>query len=260
MQTVMYTSTIFGPIHSRRLGSSLGVNLMPADGKICSFDCLYCEAGFNAQGPGKAGIPAREQVCLLLEDKLRQMKQNGEPLDNITFSGNGEPTLHPDFEGVVDDVLRLRDKYFPDVSISVLCNSTRLSSEAVCRALAKVDNNILKLDSTNPRTVRLLDRPADPAFDIAGVIERIGSFGRNCIVQTMLTRGSHNGEPVDNTTDAEIEGLIEAYKKIRPRSIMLYTVDRPTPELSLVRVPADEMKARAEQIERLTGIPVQVSA
>lgn len=260
MQTVLFHSTIFGPIHSRRLGSSLGINLTPNDGKICSFDCLYCEAGYNAQGPGTTGMAPRAEVARLLEQKLARMKQSGEPLDVITFSGNGEPTLHPDFEGVIDDTIALRDKYFPNVKISVLSNSTRLGSEAVCRALSKVDNNILKLDSAVPETVRLLDRPVDPAFDIDRTIDRIAAFGKNAIVQTMLTRGTHDGRVADNTTDAEIEALIDAYRRIAPGSIMLYTIDRPTPEGSLQRVPADELNAVAKRITDATGIAVQVSA
>lgn len=260
MQTVLFHSTIFGPIHSRRLGSSLGINLTPNDGKICSFDCLYCEAGYNAQGPGTTGMAPRAEVARLLEQKLGRMKQSGEPLDVITFSGNGEPTLHPDFEGVIDDTIALRDKYFPNVKISVLSNSTRLGSEAVCRALSKVDNNILKLDSAVPDTVRLLDRPVDPAFDIERTIDRIAAFGKNAIVQTMLTRGTHDGRVADNTTDAEIEALIDAYRRIAPGSIMLYTIDRPTPEGSLQRVPADELNAVAKRITDATGIAVQVSA
>lgn len=260
MQTVLFHSTIFGPIHSRRLGSSLGINLTPNDGKICSFDCLYCEAGYNAQGPGTTGMAPRAEVARLLEQKLARMKQSGEPLDVITFSGNGEPTLHPDFEGVIDDTIALRDKYFPNVKISVLSNSTRLGNEAVCRALSKVDNNILKLDSAVPETVRLLDRPVDPAFDIDRTIDRIAAFGKNAIVQTMLTRGTHDGRVADNTTDAEIEALIDAYRRIAPGSIMLYTIDRPTPEGSLQRVPADELNAVAKRITDATGIAVQVSA
>lgn len=260
MQTVLFHSTIFGPIHSRRLGSSLGINLTPNDGKICSFDCLYCEAGYNAQGPGTTGMAPRAEVARLLEQKLARMKQSGEPLDVITFSGNGEPTLHPDFEGVIDDTIALRDKYFPNVKISVLSNSTRLGSEAVCRALSKVDNNILKLDSAVPDTVRMLDRPVDPAFDIDRTIDRIAAFGKNAIVQTMLTRGTHDGRVADSTTDAEIEALIDAYRRIAPGSIMLYTIDRPTPEGSLQRVPADELNAVAKRITEATGIAVQVSA
>lgn len=260
MQTVLFHSTIFGPIHSRRLGSSLGINLTPNDGKICSFDCLYCEAGYNAQGPGTTGMAPRAEVARLLEQKLAQLKHSGEPLDVITFSGNGEPTLHPDFEGVIDDTVALRDRYFPNVRISVLSNSTRLGSEAVCRALSKVDNNILKLDSAVPDTVRLLDRPVDPAFDIDRTIDRLAAFGKKAIVQTMLTRGTHDGRVADNTTEAEIEALIDAYRRIAPGSIMLYTIDRPTPEGSLQRVPADELNAVAKRITDATGIAVQVSA
>lgn len=259
MQTVLFHSTIFGPIHSRRLGTSLGINLMPNDGKICSFDCLYCEAGFNAQGPGKSGLPSRSDVSSALEEKLRGMKEGGENLDVITFSGNGEPTLHPDFGGIIDDTTALRDKYFPDVKISVLTNATRILDSDVDAALRKVDNNILKLDSAIPETVQLLDRPA-PGYDLEKIISHLASFGRQGIIQTMITRGSHNGVAIDNSTDAEIDALIAAYRRIGPGEIMIYTVDRPTPEKSLCHVSREELEAIAERIRRETGIPVQVSA
>ncbi len=259
MQRVLFHSTIFGPIHSRRLGSSLGINLMPNDGKICSFDCLYCEAGFNAQGAGTTGIAPREKVRAELECKLADMHSKGEPLDVITFSGNGEPTLHPDFEGVIDDTIALRDKYYPKVKISVLTNSTRLADKDVANALRKVDNNIMKLDSAIAETVALLDRPT-PGYDLQKTIERIASFGTAGIVQTMITRGSHHGITIDNSTKREIDALIEAYKIIRPGEIMIYTIDRPTPEVSLKRVSRDELEAIADRIRRETGIKVQVSA
>lgn len=259
MQTVLFHSTVFGPIHSRRLGSSLGVNLMPNDGKICSFDCLYCEAGYNAQGPGTSGLPSRSDVARLLEEKLRQLRDSGTPLDVITFSGNGEPTLHPQFAGVVDDTLRLRDEYFPNVKISVLSNATRLADENVCRALARVDNNILKLDSARAETVRLLDRPVDPHYNVEDVMRRIAAFGKQVTVQTMLTRGSHDGRNVDNTTSAELDALIAAYKRMQPGLIMIYTIDRPTPEGTLQHLGAAEMQAAADRIAAETGIPVQVS-
>ena len=147
MQTVMFHETVFGPIHSRRLGTSLGVNLSPVDGKTCTFDCLYCEAGFNAQGPGKAGLPARAEVARQLDQRLRQMKEAGQRLDVITFSGNGEPTLHPDFAGIIDDTLALRDRDYPEAKVSVLTNSTRIFTPEVGAALERVDNNILKIDS-----------------------------------------------------------------------------------------------------------------
>ena len=164
MQRVMFHSTIFGPIHSRRLGTSLGVNLMPSDGKVCSFDCLYCEAGFNAQGPGRSGLPKRDIVRRQLEAKLAEMQAAGTGLDVITFSGNGEPTLHPEFAGVVDDTIELRDLYFPNAKVSVLTNSTMIDREEVAKALMKVDNNILKLDSALDETVKVLDRPNRPGF------------------------------------------------------------------------------------------------
>lgn len=258
MQRVLFHSTIFGPIHSRRLGTSLGINLMPDDGKICSFDCLYCEAGFNAQGPGTTGIAPRQKVARDLEDKLRDMKEKGENLDVITFSGNGEPTLHPDFEGVIADTIALRDKYFPNVKISVLTNSTRLGNKGVHRALERVDNNILKLDSAFPETVARLDRP-NPGYDLRKVIGQIASFGKKAIVQTMLCRGEFEGEIIDNTSEPEIAALIEAYKAIAPGEIMIYTIDRPTPATQLKRIPRPELDAIGERIARETGIPVQVS-
>lgn len=259
MQRILFHETIFGPIHSRRLGTSLGVNLSPVDGKICSFDCLYCEAGFNAQGPGKAGLPPRPEVARLLEAKLRAMKNAGERLDVITFSGNGEPTLHPEFPGIIDDVIALRNKYFPDVKISVLTNSTRIFTPAVAEALKKVDNNILKLDSAVPATMRLLDRPASPEFTVEKVVEGLKQFAGSGIIQTMLTRGSHNGVAFDNTTDAEIKALIEAYREIRPRSIMVYSIDRTTPEQSLEKIPRERLEEIAVRITASTGIPVSVA-
>ena len=258
MQTVLFTSTIFGPIHSRRLGTSLGVNLMPADGKVCSFDCLYCEAGFNAQGPGTKGIPPRTEVARLLEEKLAEMRNQNLQLDVITFSGNGEPTLHPDFNGVVDDVLLLRDKYYPEAKVSVLSNATRLQSTGVVEALRKVDNNILKLDSALDETVKIIDRPVSPEYRVADVIEGMKQFDGHCIVQTMILRGEHNGITIDNTTDCEIEALINACKDIAPREVMLYSIDRKTPAEHLVKVQRDELEKIAQRFIN-AGLKVQVS-
>ena len=260
MQRVLFHETIFGPIKSRRLGSSLGVNLSPNDGKVCSFDCLYCEAGYNAQGPGTTGLPRREDVARLLEEKLKAMKAEGSPLDVITFSGNGEPTMHPDFGGIIDDTIALRDKYFPAVKISVLSNSTRLHRPDVVGALKRVDNNILKLDSAFDRTAALLDRPVDSRYSVEDVIESLREFEGQAIVQTMITRGSHDGKSVDNSTDEEVDALIEAYRRIKPREVMIYTIDRPTPERSLQHVSREELDRIAERITSATGITVQVSA
>ncbi len=256
MQTVLFHETVFGPIHSRRLGTSLGVNLSPIDGKVCTFDCLYCEAGYNAQGPGKSGLPTRESVRQCLEAKLSAMHAAGDNLDVITFSGNGEPTAHPHFAEVIDDTLALRDKYYPAVKVSVLTNSTQLHRADVVAALRRVDNNILKLDSAIGSTMRALDRPTSPSFTVERVVEQLKTFGSQGIIQTMMTRGTHNGQFVDNTTEAEIAALIEAYQVIRPGEIMLYSIDRKTPEQSLEKVDADTLRAIAARITAATGIKV----
>lgn len=255
-QTVLFHSTIFGPVHSRRLGVSLGVNLMPNDGKICSFDCLYCEAGYNAQGVGTTGLPTIGQVSSDLKATLQKMHGAGERLDVITFSGNGEPTLHPHFPEIIDEVIRLRDAYFAEAKISVLSNSTRIFDDRVADALDRVDNNILKLDSAIEDTMRLIDRPNDPNFTVERVVERLRRFEGTAIIQTMMLRGEHEGTPVDNTTPEEIEALIEAYLSIRPREVMLYSIDRSTPEENLIRVERPELEQIAARISA-AGVTIQ---
>ena len=259
MQRVMFHSTIFGPIHSRRLGPSLGVNLMPSDGKVCSFDCLYCEAGFNAQGPGRSGLPKRDIVRRQLEAKLAEMQAAGTGLDVITFSGNGEPTLHPEFAGVVDDTIELRDLYFPNAKVSVLTNSTMIDREEVAKALMKVDNNILKLDSALDETVKVLDRPNRPGFSVAGTVELLKRFKGQGIIQTMMLRGVVDGIRLDNTTDEEVVALVEAYKAICPKEVMLYSLDRPTPAKGLEKIDAEELQRIGEKVERESGVKVVVS-
>ncbi len=258
-QTVLFHSTIFGPIHSRRLGVSLGINLSPNDGKVCSFDCIYCEAGYNAQGCGTTGLPIRERVKKDLRRKLSAMKSNGDPLDVITFSGNGEPTLNPDFPGIIDDVIALRNEYYPEAKVSVLTNSTRIFSPQVAEALKKVDNNILKLDSAIEPTMRLIDQPTSKEFTVDKVVESLKQFKGEGVIQTMMLCGEHDGKKVDNTTPEEVAALIEAYKKISPREIMLYSLDRSTPEEKLVKVEHDELVKIGRRIEEESGVPVQVN-
>ncbi len=247
-QTVLFHSTVFGPIRSRRLGVSLGINLMPDDGKVCSFDCLYCEAGYNAQGKGTTGLPTQEQVSVALENKLKDMNAAGEPLDVITFSGNGEPTLHPKFSDIIDDTLRLRDKYYPAAKVSVLTNSTRIFDPEVSEALKRVDNNILKLDSAMEPTMRLIDRPTSKEFTVEKLIEALCQFSGTGIIQTMILRGEHCGHKIDNTTQEEIDALIEAYKRIQPREVMIYSLDRSTPEEHLEKVERAELDVIAQRI------------
>lgn len=258
-QKVLFHSTVFGPIHSRRLGTSLGINLGPDDGKVCSFDCVYCEAGYNAQGKGSTGLPPREKVKTQLMEKLKKMKEDRENLDVITFSGNGEPTLHPDFPQILDDVLALRNEYFPNAKVSVLTNSTKIFTPAVAEALKKADNNILKLDSAIEETMQLIDCPSSPSFTVEKVVNGLKQFSGTGIIQTMILRGEHEGKKIDNTTPQELEALIKAYNEIKPREIMIYSLDRSTPEEKLVKVERPELEEIGKKIEKATGIPVIVS-
>ena len=237
----LYTTHIMGPIHSRRLGVSLGVNLLPTDGKVCSFDCVYCECGWNADHRG-GKLPVADEVIAQLETKLQQMHEAGDPLDVITFAGNGEPTLHPEFARVIDRTIALRDQYYPAVKVSVLSNATRLAVPAVYEALMRVDNNILKLDGAFDETVRLIDQPVDSHYSIRQIVEGMKAYRGQLIVQTMFVRGEHNGKQIDNTTPEEVGAWRELMREIRPHQIMVYSLDRPTPEPNLTAVSKAEME------------------
>ncbi len=236
----IFSTNIVGPIHSRRLGISLGVNLLPRDGKVCSFDCLYCECGWNADHRG-GHLPDADEVMHELETKLQTMHAAGEALDVITFAGNGEPTLHPDFPRVIERTLQLRDQYYPEVKVSVLSNATQIGKEAVRSALLRVDNNILKIDGAFDETVHLIDQPADSHYSVRQVIEWMKTFQGQLIVQTMFVRGEHNGQRVDNTTPQEVAAWCDLMREVRPHQIMVYSLDRPTPEPLLTKVSKEEM-------------------
>ncbi len=244
--TVIFPSPIFGPIHSRRLGVSLGINLLPDDGKVCSFDCIYCECGFNAERRTKKLLPTREEVRTALEEKLKDMQVNGPAPDVLTFAGNGEPTAHPHFPEIIEDTLALRDRYFPKAKVSVLSNSTFIDRPAVFEALNKIDNNILKLDTVDEEYIHLLDRP-NGKYSVKKIIERMKEFEGNCIVQTMFLKGSYQGKDVDNTSDKYVLPWIEAVKEIAPRQVMIYTIDRETPDHNL-------QKATHEELDRIVAL------
>ena len=257
MSTVLFHEIIFGPIRSRRLGVSLGVNLLPLNGKWCTYDCIYCECGYNADNRDDRKIYARQEVREALHAKLTQMREENSPLDVITFAGNGEPTLHPEFEGIIDDTIALRNELYPSAHITVLTNSTRLEDEHVFNALRKVDNNCLKLDTMVPRTMQLMNVPAGHC-DPERVVRAIEQFEGDCIVQTMFTRGYHDGEYVDNTTEEEIALWLKAIERIHPRQVQIYSIDRATPEQSLEKVPVDQLRAIGERVKGL-GIDINVA-
>ena len=256
---MLFSETVFGPIHSRRLGTSLGINLLPNHGKLCSFDCIYCECGYNADGRDDNRMPTRTEVYDALKSKLEKLKQDGVTPDVFTFAGNGEPTVNPEFHDIIFDTLKLRDIYFPDAKVSVLSNYTRIGNPDVFDALTYVDNNILKLDSVLKETVDRIDAPNSKDFDIDEIIANLAKFNGNVTLQTMFLRGEHNGHIVDNTVEKEVKGLIEAIKTIKPKDIMIYSIDRPTPEKALIKVDKDELEIIAERIRKETGVKVLVA-
>ena len=254
MSTIIYPSPIFGPVHSRRLGISLGINLMPADGKICTFNCIYCECGLNEDHRPTLPRPTRELVAQKLEEKLKEMAAEGQLPDVLTFAGNGEPTCHPHFAEIIDDTIRLRNRYCPKAKVSVLSNATMIQHQKVHDALMQVDNNILKLDTVDPLYINKVDQPVVP-YDVEKVIEHLKAFQGHVIIQTMFMRGQKS---VDNTSEEFVGPWLEAVKEIKPQQVMIYTIDRETPTQGL-------LKATHEQLDQIrdrviaAGIPCSAS-
>ena len=253
MATIIYTSPIFGPVRSRRLGLSLGINLMPGDGKICTFDCVYCECGFNGDHRPRLPRPTREEVSKALAEKLRQMASDGEHPNVLTFAGNGEPTVHPQFAEIIRDTIRLRDELCPEAKVSVLSNATMLHREAVREALMLVDNNIQKLDTVDPIYINKVDRPVGH-YDVHDVIENLKCFNGHVIIQTMFLRG----DDLDNTGEAYVGPWLAAVKAIAPQSVMIYTVDRETPMHGLMKTSREVLDGIRDRVIA-EGIPCTAS-
>ena len=247
MATIIYPSPIFGPVNSRRLGVSLGINLMPNDGKVCSFDCLYCECGFNADFRPKHKRPTRQEVKKALTEVLKKRHETHEPLDDITFAGNGEPTGHPDFKAIVEDTVEVRNQYFPEAKLSVLSNATYIYKPEVREALMLVDNNILKLDTVDMDYIKKLDRPQQPHYDVKDVIEDLKKFDGHVIIQTMFLCG----DGMDNTSEQYVAPWLEAVKDIKPQQVMVYTIDRETPDKLLEKASHETLDAIKARVEAL---------
>ena len=259
MGTFLFDKIIFGPVKSRRLGVSLGINLLPRGKKVCNFNCIYCECGWSQPVETEGGyLPGRSEVYEALASKLQEMKIKNQPPDVITFAGNGEPTLHPEFPGIIDDSILLRNRFFPKTKIAVLSNSTMITKPSVKDALQKVDQNILKLDSAFELTIHTNNQPK-VNVKVDDLIDNLSRFSGNLIIQTLFVRGNINGKMIDNTTKEEVDAWLEALAKIKPSEVMIYTISRDTPtESSLSKVPPEELKKIAKQVEKL-GIKTQVS-
>jgi wyosine [tRNA(Phe)-imidazoG37] synthetase (radical SAM superfamily) len=259
MGTFLFDKIIFGPVRSRRLGVSLGINLLPGAKKVCNFNCIYCECGWSQPVEVIGGfLPRREEVYESLASRLQEMKVRNESPDVITFAGNGEPTLHPDFPSIIDDSIMLRNKFFPKAKIAVLSNATTITSPAIKGALLKIDMNILKLDSVFDETIRIHNQPR-AEINADELIENLRKFNGRLIIQTLFLRGRFNGRIIDNTTPEEINAWLGALERIMPSSVMIYTISRDTPEEGLLqKVPIEELKHIASRVEKI-GIPTQVS-
>ena len=252
---MLFDEIIYGPIHSRRLGTSLGVELMPLQQKLCTFNCVYCECGWTLPA-SQPVLPTREEVRKALERKLASMD---EPLNTITFSGNGEPTLHPDFAGIIQDTCALRDRYFPQVKVSVLSNSTQLGRKEVVDALWKCDNRILKLDAGTDEMMRRIDLPLNEQLTVDKLLEWIEQFNGDFILQTCFLRGEHDGKILDNTRGKELDAWYQAVRRLHPKQIMMYVIDRKTPEEHLEKISREEMERIAAPL-KAEGFDIIISA
>ena len=257
MATFLFDDIIFGPVTSRRLGASLGINLLPVNGKFCNFNCIYCECGWSTHPDVKIKLPTRDEISKRLEEVLIEIKKNHTPLDKITFAGNGEPTIHPEFEGIVDDTIRIRDLYAPGVKIAVLSNASNLDKPAIFAALGRIDLNILKLDSAHEETIRLINQPS-PGYRIDRVIEGMIRYNGRFILQTLFVKGSFNGIQVDNSGDQEVRDWLDVVQKVKPEMVMIYTIARDTPLQTLQKTDPETLDRIAGEVRKL-GIEVQVS-
>ncbi len=259
MATFLFDEIIFGPVRSRRLGVSLGINLLPVSRKICNFNCIYCECGWTGDyGDELSSLPSRKEVYNALDSKLTSMKEKNQHPDVITYAGNGEPTLHPEFAGIIEDSIELRNKYFPAARIAVLSNATTIAKPHIREALLKVDQNILKLDSACDNTIQLHNQP-NRRIIAADLINELKKFNGRLIIQTLFLRGSYKGSLIDNTTKEELIMWLNAIDEIRPSEVMIYTISRDTPEGGkLVKVPLKDLHSIAKMVNDL-GIKTQVS-
>lgn len=259
MGTFLFNEIIFGPVQSRRLGTSLGINLLPLNSKLCNFNCLYCECGLSDDVRAEKGyVFDSQKIKSELEKSLKSFQNSGKTIDTITFAGNGEPTLHPEFSTIIEDTVSLRNLWYPHTKIAVLSNATLIGISEIQEALMKVDYNILKLDSAFEETIRRINCPSSN-FSIHKLISDLKLFTENLTIQTLFLRGNQNGFYFDNSNDTEVEELVKVYDELRPKLVMIYTIARETPIKNLEKIDLKRLKEIATRVESL-GLPVQISA
>jgi len=237
----MREELVFGPIYSRRLGSSLGINLLPTKGKLCNFDCIYCECGWNADGRGDRRLPTAAELRETLDAYLQRCASESKAIDSITFSGDGEPTLNPEFPEIVDVTIELRDRYYPGAKVSVLTNATRLDRPSVFEALRKVDNPILKLDADTDELARRINGP-QCEYSVRDIVEGMKRFEGDFVLQTMFLKGP------DFASEQMVQGWMDIVRELRPREVMVYTISRPTPAKGLAKYSAAQMRSMVQAL------------
>lgn len=257
MATFLFDQVIFGPVWSRRLGESLGINLLPIGRKYCNFNCIYCECGLTPHELKSDSMPDVATVKKLLDDKLQELHQEKGYLDAITFAGNGEPTLHPRFSEIMDQTIESRNRLFPSAKIAVLSNATTIQSDHTFQTLLKADLSILKLDSAIEDTLRLINCPGE-SYSLDRTIEALKRFKDKLIIQTLFLRGHFQGKTVDNTTEHELDAWLTVLKSLQPQSVMIYSLARDTAVKGLEKVEAEEIDQIADRVREI-GLNVQVT-
>lgn len=245
MSTFLFDNIIFGPVRSRRLGNSLGINLLPINAKFCTFNCVYCECGWNKDV--KIELPRLADIVPIME---KYFAENTNDLDVITFAGNGEPTINPYFPEIVAETVRLRDKYLPNVKISVLTNATNLKKVKVVEALKKIDEPILKIDTFVQSDFELINQPTSP-MKIESIVDDIAENFPAPIIQTMFLRGDINGHYFDNTREESLNVYFQTLKRLQPSQVMVYSIARETPLQGLQKVSAEELEQIGNRIRDL---------
>lgn len=256
MAGILFDQIVFGPVRSRRLGVSLGMNLLPTHGKMCSFNCIYCECGWTDYShPVSEKLHSREEVRESLEQRLIALAGEHMLPDAITFAGNGEPTLHPEFIGIVDDTVALRDKYSPNAQVAVLSNSSTLDRPGIIEALKRT-NNMMKLDAGTEEMFRIINNPKS-SISLASIVENLKKFNGELTIQSMFFKGEYNNKTVDNTTEEELVPWLASLKEIKPRSVMIYSLDRRAPAHKLEKLSREELEKIAVRI-RANGLEVTI--
>ncbi len=259
MGVFLFDELIFGPVRSRRLGVSLGLNLLPTHKKICSFNCVYCECGWTGETQPETGkIPTAEEFQQALSEKLKQLQGSDLEPDSLTFAGNGEPTIHPHFSRIIDITLELRNKYAPKATVSVLTNGSMMHKKEVVDALKKIDNSLLKLDGGNEETIRTINGPAK-AFNLRAYVEQLKAFDGRLVIQSLFLRGKHNDVIIDNTTEAELQAWLKLLAEIKPAKVMVYAIERDTAANDLIKIPKTELEQIAQRVRQL-GFETEVFA